>query len=76
MKKVNVTLSLPKETVDLMNGIVGKGKLSAFAANALQSALELKIQDLRNEYELANEDPDRIEVINDWKSLDGDSWDD
>lgn len=75
-KKVNVTLSLPKETVDLMHGLIGKRKVSVFAALVLQNALEEKLKDLRIEYELANEDPDRIEVIKDWSMLDGEGWDD
>ncbi len=71
MRKAKVTISLPKETVDLMNGLIGKRKLSAFAAQALHSALDQKIKDLRREYELASQDPDRLEVIKDWSSLDG-----
>jgi hypothetical protein len=75
MKKVNVTFSLPKETVDLMYGLIGKRKLSVFTALALQNALEQRLKDLRLEYELANDDPDSIEVIKDWSALDGEGWD-
>lgn len=47
--------------------------MSSFVTTILNKALE-KMQSLRLEYAQAEEDPDRREVINDWKALDGEDW--
>ena len=74
MKKVNVTFSVPKETIDLMNGLIGRRKLSAFVTIALNKALQEKVEDLRLAYSQAEVDPDRIKVIKDWSTIEGEDW--
>lgn len=76
MKKVNMTFSIPQETAHLMQGLVARRKMSSFVALAIQRALENRIKALEQEYAQANVDPDRIEVIKDWASLEGEPWDD
>ncbi len=76
MKKINVTFSLPKETVDLMQGLIGRRKLSSFVSEALKKALEEKVEELRNAYIEANTDPDRQETIKAWSKIDGENWHD
>ncbi len=75
MKKQNVTFSLPKETIDLMQRLVGRRKLSAFVTHAINSALEEKEEALRKAYAQANEDPDRSETLKDWSAIEGEAWD-
>ncbi len=74
MKKVNVTFSIPQETQERLHGLIGRRKMSSFVTTILNKALDEKMQLLRLEYAQAEEDPDRQEVINDWKALDGEDW--
>lgn len=74
MKKVNVTFSIPKETHERLQGLIGRRKMSSFVTMVLNKALEEKMQLLRVAYVQAEEDPDRKEVINDWKVLEGEDW--
>ncbi len=76
MKKQNVTFSIPKETIDLLQRLIGRRKLSSFVTQAIHSALKEKEEALRNAYIQANKDPDRAEVIKDWSAIEGESWDD
>lgn len=41
---------------------------------SLKKSLEKKMHSLRQAYVEAEQDPDRKEVINDWKVLDGEDW--
>ncbi len=74
MKRVNVTFSIPKDTHERLHGLIGRRKMSAFVTQILNKALEEKMQQLRIAYAQAEEDPDRQEIINDWKVLDGEDW--
>lgn len=74
MKKINVTFSIPKETNELLHGLIGRRKMSSFVTELLNKALEAKAQTLANEYKSAESDPERIEVIDAWKDLDGEDW--
>ena len=76
MKKINVTFSLPKETIDLMQRLIGRRQLSSFVTHAINKALEEKNEALRNAYLEASKDPDRAEVIKDWSAIEGEGWDD
>lgn len=75
MKKTNVTFSIPREIVELMQGLVGRRKMSSFVAEAINKALEEKVAALKEAYAQANVDPDRAEVIKDWAAIEGDGWD-
>ncbi len=74
MKKINVTFSIPKETHELLHGLIGRRKMSSFVTEVLNQALEAKAQMLAKEYIDAESDPERIEVIETWKELDGEDW--
>lgn len=75
MKNINVTFSLPADLNTLLHAYVSKRGLSRFVAEAIQKALDEKRQILRQAYIEARNDPDRLEIINDWKILDGEKWD-
>ncbi len=76
MKKVNVTFSIPKETIDLMHGLIARRKFRAFVTEALNNALEEKAKQLqRAAYSEANIDLDRNETLEDWSAIEGESWD-
>jgi hypothetical protein len=74
MKKVNVTFSIPIETQQLLQSLVGRRKMSSFVAMALDKALIEKIEVLKNAYIEAEKDPSRKEIINDWSSIDFEGW--
>lgn len=48
--------------------------MSLFIKTTLKKSLEKKMHSLRQAYVEAEQDPDRKEVINDWKVLDGEDW--
>lgn len=73
MKKINVTFSIPSETNDLLHSLVGKNK-SAFVTEALNKALEERMEALKKDYAEAEKDPDRKKTIEEWKSLDTEGW--
>jgi hypothetical protein len=75
LKKLNVTFSIPQETIDLMHGLIGRRKLSAFVTEALNNALKEKEEELQRAYAEANVDPDRRETVQDWSSIEGEAWD-
>ena len=74
MKKINVTFSIPVETNELLHSLVGRKKLSAFVANALDRALEEKMHNLKQAYAKAENDPNRLKTIKEWKALDTEDW--
>lgn len=74
MKNINVTFSLPADLNSQLHRHVGKRGLSRFVSEAIQKALDEKRDLLRKAYIEARNDPDRIETINDWKVLDGETW--
>lgn len=74
MKTKNVTFSLPIEVVNLLHAKIGKRELSKFATRAIQKALTEEVDRLRAAYAAADKDPDRLETINDWASLDNEEW--
>lgn len=74
MKKINVTFSIPAETHELLQSLIGKRKMSSFAAEALRNALEQKREALKRAYREAESDPDRIGISEDWDMLDIEGW--
>ncbi len=74
MKKVNITFSIPIETQQLLQSLVGRRKMSAFVAKALDKALLEKVEVLKKAYIEAEKDPSRKELINDWKDSDLEGW--
>lgn len=75
MKKVNVTFSLPKETNELLHGLIGKRNMSSFVTDLLNKALGEKVELLRKAYIDAEMDPDRKTLIVEWGALDAEGWD-
>lgn len=74
MKKINVTFSIPSETHEQLQSLIGKSHMSAFVAKLLDKALKEKMLKLKKAYEEAEEDPDRKKVIDDWAALEGEDW--
>jgi hypothetical protein len=74
MKKINVTFSIPVETHELLQSLVGRSKMSSFVASVINKALHEKMETLKKAYAEAEKDPDRQKVIEDWKSLEGEDW--
>lgn len=76
MKNVTVTFSIPQDVNDLLHSVVKKRGLSQFVTKAIRSALEEEQEQLRLAYEMANNDPDRQQTIDEWKFLDAEGWGD
>ncbi len=74
MRKINATFSIPEETSKLLHAVVGQRKISSFVTQAINDALAKEVDGLREAYKLAEKDPARQEVIDDWKVLDGEGW--
>ncbi len=70
MKTKNVTFSLPENVIDMMHSLIGKQKMSSFAAQALEQALEQKKESLRKQYTEAAQDADRLKTIEEWSVTD------
>lgn len=73
-KHQNITLSFPSDLNALLHARVSRRGISQYVAKSVRESLEA---DERNEllkleaaYEEANKDPDRLAVIEDWKTLD------
>lgn len=75
MKNKNVTFSLPVELTAQLHNIVGKRGLSKFVSLALEKALAEKVKNLKAAYQEAEEDTDRLRVIEDWKDVETEGWD-
>ncbi len=71
MKTKNVTFSLPSEVAKLLQSLIEKRQRSSFAANVLKMTLE---ELLKAEYAQANDDPDVLTTVNDWRHLDAQGW--
>jgi metal-responsive CopG/Arc/MetJ family transcriptional regulator len=74
VKNKNVTFSIPDELIEQLRRIVGKRGQSRFVAKAIEKAIEDEIVSLRAAYRAANEDTNRIKVIQDWVVLDNEDW--
>lgn len=74
MKRINVTFSIPAETHELLQSLVGRRKMSSFVSGVLKRALEEKRETLKKAYREAESDTDRIETIEDWGVLDVEGW--
>ncbi len=74
MKKVNVTFSIPIETQQLLQSLIGRRKMSSFVAKALDKALLEKIEVLKKAYIEAEKDPSRKEIIKDWMHAEIEGW--
>lgn len=74
MKTKNVTFSLPENIIDMLQSLIGKQKMSSFAASALEKALEEKRELLKKEYAEANNDPDSLKTIDEWRHTDTEGW--
>lgn len=74
MKKTNVTFSMPLETHRLLQSLVGKRKMSSFVTDAVDKALETKMEALKQAYIEADSDPDRKKAVKEWSALDVEGW--
>lgn len=74
MKTKNVTFSLPENIIDMLQSLIGKQKMSSFAAGALEKALEEKRELLKKEYADASRDADRLKTIEEWGITDLEGW--
>ncbi|MEX0848702.1 MAG: hypothetical protein WD055_00560 [Candidatus Dependentiae bacterium] len=72
MKKVNVTFSIPPETHQELQKLVGRKKMSAFVAALIDKALEDKKKQLKRAYQEAANDPDIQKTFEQWSATDAD----
>lgn len=74
MRHYNITFSIPDDLKSILYAHVSKGSMSRFISDAIRKALEdeklIKEKELDAAYEAANQDSDRLEVLNDWNALD------
>lgn len=74
MKHKNITFSIPDDLKAHLYAHVNKRGLSRFISDAIRKALEeenvKKEQELDAAYEAASQDPDRLETLRDWNTLD------
>lgn len=75
-KKISVTFSIPVELNNMLHTMIDRRKLSSFVAQALEQALREKKDALKEAYLQASKDPDRLQTIKEWETLEGESWDD
>ncbi|MBA3752276.1 hypothetical protein H0X06_05830 [Candidatus Dependentiae bacterium] len=68
-KKISVTFSIPVELNTMLHSMIDRRKLSHFVAQALEQALQEKKEALKEAYLQASKDPDRLNTIKEWKSL-------
>ena len=66
MKTKKITFSIPLDLITTLHSRINKGKLSKFVAKALQKAFEEDDAILKAAYHAANDDPDRLEILQDW----------
>lgn len=74
LKKINVTLSLPVDTHQKLQSLIGRRKMSAFVAQVIDKELDRQVKELKQAYIEAEADAERQKVIRDWSALDGDDW--
>lgn len=74
MKTKNITISMPTELVSTLQSKVGKRELSKYIVKVVRKAIEEEQTSLEAAYAAAENDPDRIEIINDWRPLDMEGW--
>ncbi|MDR3549876.1 MAG: hypothetical protein P4L31_00545 [Candidatus Babeliales bacterium] len=74
MKTKNITISMPTELVSTLQSKVGKRELSKYIVKVVRKAIEEEQTSLEAAYAAAENDPDRIETINDWRPLDMEGW--
>lgn len=74
-KTVNQTFSLPADVSQELHAYVKRREMSRFVAEAIRKELEMKKEELRQAYLLANEDEGQNEALNDWQGTLGDGLD-
>ncbi len=74
MRHKNVTFSIPDDLKSILYAHVRKRGMSRFISNAIRKALEeekaIKEKELDAAYEAANQDSDRLEVLQEWNAVD------
>lgn len=63
MKKINVTLSLPVDTHQKLQSLVGRRKMSAFVAQIIDKELDKQVKELKQAYIEAEVDVERQKVV-------------
>ena len=74
MKKINVTFSIPEETNKTLHLLVEQRKMSAFVTKVINEALAKEKEALKRAYIEAETDPDRMQILADWKDIDAEDW--
>ncbi len=74
MKNINVTFSIPPEMHKSLQKLVGRRNMSKFVAKALETALEAKRMELKQEYIEASKDEGHNEAMRDWSALEAEGW--
>lgn len=74
MKTKNISVSMPTDLLITLQGMVGKRELSKFITKAVKKAIEEEKTSLEAAYAAADNDPDTVDVVNDWKALDTEDW--
>ena len=74
MQTIHVTFSLPVSLSRRLRASVKKRGLSEFVSKALEKALNEEQEGLKACYAAANNDADRKEVVEEWASLDSETW--
>lgn len=63
----NQTFSLPLEISQELHFYIQRREMSRFVAEAIRKELEIKKQELRTAYLMANKDAGQIEATDDWQ---------
>jgi len=74
MKKINVTFSIPEDTNKNLHLLIEQRKMSSFVTKVINEALAKEKDALRKAYIEAESDPDRMQILADWKDLDTEDW--
>lgn len=74
MKKINVTFSIPEDTLNTLHLLVERRKMSSFVTRVINDALAAEKAALKKAYVEAEKDPDRKKTIAEWSSLDNEDW--
>ena len=74
MRHKNMTFSIPDDLILSLHSQISKRGISRFISEAIHKALEAEMlqreQSLESAYEAANQDSDRLEVLQEWNTLD------
>ena len=74
-KTINQTFSLPVDVSQELHAYVKRREMSRFVAEAIRKELEAKKEELRQAYQMANEDEGQLEATTEWESTLGDGTD-